>query len=115
MATGGKRFGFVQGVYMKRQPQLVGPSPAVLKAIRSEMKKRGLTEKDRRIPSIARTLGAEQLDVAGLNEGIFYPEEDLPQLTLGLGPSAAARTTPSSATSGFRTCSGCATPFTRWA
>lgn len=79
---------------MKRQPQLVAPSPAVLKAIRSEMKKRGLTEKDRRIPSVARTLGAEQLDVAGLNEGIFYPEEDLPQFTLGLAPSAAIRKHP---------------------
>jgi immune inhibitor A len=84
----------------RANPQRVGPSPQVLKAIKREMKLKGLTPSDRRMRSVARGLGAEPTKVAGLNEGIFYPEEELPRLAsrslrgAALTPARAVRSRP---------------------
>ncbi len=64
---------------MHTRPCLVGPSPEVLDSIRSQLKSRGLTEKDRRLPSIASMLVAQPLGVTGLNEGMFYAKGNCSQ------------------------------------
>ena len=59
------------------RPCFVGPSPQVLEVIREEMAVRGFDAEDRRVPAVASRIGAEQVAVPGLNEGIFYPETAL--------------------------------------
>lgn len=72
-------------------PSFVGPSPQVLEVIREEMTARGFDAEDRRVPAGASRIGAEQVVVPGLNEGIFYPETVLSRGDAARSPSRAVR------------------------
>lgn len=80
------------------RPLRVGPSPTVLAAIRREMKKRKLTGNDRRMPSVVISLAAEPVGARGLNQGIFYPETELPAHAAAMAPSLAVRSRPTTGT-----------------
>ena len=73
------------------RPCFVGPSPQVLEVIREEMAVRGFDAEDRRVPAVASRIGAEQVAVPGLNEGIFYPETVLSRGDEARSPSRALR------------------------
>jgi len=66
------------------QLKLVPPAPKVLKAIRADIKKRKFTPRDRRMSSGTSALVAEPMGKPGFNEGIFYPEHDLPRAAGGV-------------------------------
>ena len=67
----------------------VSPSPRVLTAIRREMKARHWTPDDMLFRSVAaRIAGERSIRSVGLNDGVFYPEDHMPE---GLGRIAAAR------------------------
>jgi immune inhibitor A len=74
----------------------VGPSPAVLKSIRTEMKSRKWSSQDLRMRSVTAALAAEPSAVHGLNEGIFYAAQALPSRVAALSPSLAVRGRPTS-------------------
>ncbi len=75
-------------------PLRVGPAPDVLSAIRKEIKRRKLSVHDRRLSKVASTLVAEPTGAPGMNEGIFYAEDDLPRRVAKLAPSRAVRSRP---------------------
>lgn len=76
------------------RPQFVGPNPAVLKSIRTEMKSKKWSSQDLRMRGVPEALAAEPLAVPGLNEGIFYAPQSLPSRVAALSPSLAARGRP---------------------
>ncbi len=81
-----------------KRPLFVGPSPEVLAAIRGEMESEGYSPQDRRMPTVEAALAVEPINVQGLNEGIFYPENQVPRMAAGLGPSEAVRARPTTGT-----------------
>lgn len=75
---------------------LCPPHPKVLEAIRAEVKRRNLNARDLRMMSVTAGLVTEQIDLRGVNDGVFYPEEALPAnaMAAALSPSAAVRSRP---------------------
>jgi Immune inhibitor A peptidase M6 len=76
------------------RPKRVCPSPEVMRAIRSLMRRGRVSPQDRLMAAVSATLGAEPTRSLGLNEGIFYPETALPHGLAARAPARAVRSHP---------------------
>jgi immune inhibitor A len=87
---------------MKSRGRLLAPpSPEVRKAIEKEIKAQGMVPADRRFAAAASRLGAPTSSRRGINDGVFYPEEDMPLRADGafaFSPSRAGRARPTTGT-----------------
>jgi len=75
-------------------PLLVGPAPGVFDALHARAIDRAGTAQGPNLSSGALTIGGEPSNLPGLNEGIFYPREDMPPGRAALTPGVPGRRRP---------------------